>query len=738
MSGSFLLDWATLAASLFNMILLAWLGLTVLFTAERRTWGVWLAVEGLLMGAAFFVAHSAILARDSLVFGPGINFWWRAGWIPVVASPFAWYCLMLWYCGFFDNPRTPGSTEGINPLYRRQLVWSVFTVLFTLFLLGLLVVANPLPNFWKAAQLDLSGMPSLYGVPLLFAGFPVYILLCIGLALDALLRPAPSGRLMGDQARRRARPWLLVATFVLLAVCVVVGGVLFWLIYNAQLNSLLVTNVAWDTYLQLADSLFWFDLLLVSLIGLAILLMGQALVSYEVFTGKVLPRRGLFRQWRTVVILAAGVSAALSASLSLQLRPIYSVLLALLLMVTFYALAGWRAHLEREESMHRLRPFVSGPRLYERLLTTVEDIPAEADLAEPFEALCRDVLGVEQALLWHLGPLAALAGAPLCYPRTASINLPAIGDPVQLFATPGIICLPLQPARHAGFLWAVPLWSERGLAGVLLLGEKSGGGFFSLEEIEIARASAERIVDLRASLEMARRLMALQRQRLAQSQVLDRRARRVLHDDILPSLHTALLVLSAQSADAPNEATDLLAQAHRQISDLLREMPAATAPEVAQLGLAGALRSVLDNELRDAFDGVTWRVAPEAEERAAALPPLQAEVIFYAAREAMRNAAQHARPTNLSTPLRERNAAQHARPLSSSAALHLRVEVGWQAGLRLVVEDDGVGLSASRESAHAGGQGLALHSTLMAVIGGALALESAPGEYTRVVLSLPE
>ena len=35
------------------------------------------------------------------------------------------------------------------------------------------------------------------------------------------------------------------------------------------------------------------------------------------------------------------------------------------------------------------------------------------------------------------------------------------------------------------------------------------------------------------------------------------------------------------------------------------------------------------------------------------------------------------------------------------------------------------------------GQGLALHSTLLAVVGGTLSVESEPGRYTRVLLCLP-
>ena len=746
MSGNFLLDWASMAFSLFNTILLIWLGLTVLLNAERRTWGVWLAAEGLLMGAAFFISHSAILGQNpyslvstSRAWPSQIEVWWHAGWGLVIASPFAWYVLMLWYTGFWDGPA--GARSAASALYRRQLPWFVLSVLLTLFMLGLLIFANPLPDIVHAVQLDLSGVPALGGIPLLILAFPIYILLCIFLSLDALLRPAPSGRLMGDLARRRARPWLLGSTFVLLAVSLLVGWVLFWLVAYARARPIQLID-----YVRLATTLAWFDLALAGLLAVTILLLGQAIVSYEVFTGKVLPRRGFLRQWRNIVILASGASTLAAWSLTSQLHPIYTLLLALLLMTVFYALSSWRSYEEHEQSIRRLRPFTAGPRLYETLLAPAgpqERSPGaalpEADLNAPFSALCADVLGVRQALLVPSGSLAALAGAPLRFPKSVEANPedPA-GSPafpvaglLAGFTSPHTLAQPLDPARYQGMAWAVPLWSERGLIGLLLLSEKSDGGFFSQEEIEIARASGERLVDIQASTEMARRLMALQRQRLAEGQVLDRRGRRMLHDEALPRLHTALLALSSlppekqpDGQDARREAIDLLVEVHRQISDLLRQIPAATAPELARLGLAGALQQVLENELKDAFDEVSWQVTPAAAERLPGLPALSAEVIFYAAREAMRNAALHARPV--------------ASP-ASSTPLHLRVSLDWLGGLRLSIEDDGVGLGSNSAPARAGsGQGLALHSTLMAVIGGSLALESVPGEYTRVVLSLPE
>ena len=104
MSGDFLLDWAVLAVSLFNTILLFWLGLTVLLNAERRTWGLWLAGGGLLVGGVFFLVHTAILGHGLNFFSPEVNLLWRFGWFPVVVLPFSWYLINLWYAGFFDRP----------------------------------------------------------------------------------------------------------------------------------------------------------------------------------------------------------------------------------------------------------------------------------------------------------------------------------------------------------------------------------------------------------------------------------------------------------------------------------------------------------------------------------------------------------------------------------------------------------------------------------------------------------
>jgi signal transduction histidine kinase len=98
--------------------------------------------------------------------------------------------------------------------------------------------------------------------------------------------------------------------------------------------------------------------------------------------------------------------------------------------------------------------------------------------------------------------------------------------------------------------------------------------------------------------------------------------------------------------------------------------------------------------------------------------PLTAGVLFYAACEIIRNAARYGRPAD--------------RPLN------LRIGIEWQDGAEIAIEDDGVGLEGGRTSDEGSGQGLALHSTMLAVIGGTLTVESVPNAYTRVTLRLPQ
>ncbi|MEZ4861971.1 MAG: hypothetical protein R3C14_11705 [Caldilineaceae bacterium] len=739
-TGNFFLDWALMSVSLINVILIGWLGLTVLLNAERRAWGVWLAGGGLLLGALFFVSHTAILGIGPEFTGRGLEWWWRAGWVPLVALPFFWYAIIAWYTGFLDtsHPHPPA----ISALRRQHQSWFLVTLFLCVALVGLLFLTSPLPTFSEAAHLNLSTPIQVGGLPLIFLIYPLYILLCIGLSLGALRSPMPSGRMMGDLARRRARPWLVAASSLMLVVSLLVGGLIVWAISMAQSRGLNYYNPT-----SVSGTVALWDLVIALLILGAVFMVGQAIVAYEIFTGKTLPRGELRRHWMNAVLLAFGFGALVSLAFALQLRPIYSLLMATVLMIFFYALLGWRSYARREEYMRQLRPFLGSQHLYERLLylpaddpknvhhnstagtiTEVEaavasQVPPTLDISALFQTLCSDVLNVRRAYLAPIGPLAPLVGPPLAFPPHAPLDMTTLPALTAHLQEPETICLPLDPAQHDGLLWATPLWSERGLIGIFLLGPKQNDGLYTHEEIELARASGERLIDTRASAELARSLMLLQRQRLMESQLLDRRTRRVLHDDTLPQLHTALITLGAEHSSATNEAiaatTALLMDVHRQISDLLREMPARSAPAVARMGLIGAIRHLLNDELPEAFDAVSWQIETKAELRLQELPQLTSEVLFYAAREAIRNAARYGRGGAGNRPL------------------HLQVWIRDEGALVIQICDDGVGIEPNNAQSVSSQQGLAIHSTMLAVVGGTLTIHSTPDEQTTVTLRLP-
>lgn len=708
MSDILPLDWAIMAISLFNTILLTWLGLTVVFNADRRDWGVWIATVGLLLGALFFVSHTAIagLGLNQLTWRNMI-FWWTAGLVPAIILPYAWYIIMLWYAGFWNVPR--------NRLYQRQRIWLTVTTGMLIFGLGALAIGvlllaipsrtlDPLRSFIRY---------SIAGIPFLAVGYSVYVLLCIGLSLDALRQPAASHRVMGLVARRRAQPWLSSASLALMVVTLLVTGVMLWIVQDSRQRTFL------EIYLEAQLTIAILDLLISSIIAVVIVLLGRAVVSYEVFTGKTLPRGGLRRQWRQAVLLAAGYGVVIGGTIAVQLRPLYSLLLTTMLMTFFFAMVSWRTFAERERYIAHLRPFVANNRLVEQLIAQSD--PQEVDFITPFYALCADVLGARVAYLAALGPMAPLVGPPISYPASAR-PLPSLANITERFTGAENEMISLDADEFGAAIWAIPLWSERGLSGVLLLGEKSDSGLYTQEEIEIARVISERLIDTHASAEMSRRLMEIQRQRLAQSQIIDQKTRRVLHDDILPDIQAALIALSGETASGngrTNRALTLMTEAHKQISDLLHDMPTTTAPEVARLGFVTAFQRIVENDFTTVIDEIRWEISSEAEAAAKTLPTLTAEVVFYAAREVVRNAAKHGR------------GGQGERPLTLTVTMHLQQTDQ----LAITITDDGVGMGNSETSGS--GQGLALHSTMMAVVGGSVVVDTAAHQFTRVTLNVP-
>jgi len=704
LSNYFFLNWVVLAISLFNTILLLWLGMTVLLNAERRTPGLWIAGSMLLLGGIFFLSHSAILGFAPAFLNRGVNFWWRLGWLPTVLLPLAWYVVMLWYAGFWSQPA--------SRLRQKHTTWLWLSVVFSIIVLGIFFFANPAPTLERIPGYQLEPTPSLGAVPLLIPVYLIYILLCISLSLDALRQPAQSERVMGDVARLRARPWLITAAVLMLLVCFLVGWAMFSILSSAQHS---------HRAPEINSSIAWFDLIIASLIGVTIIVVGQAIVSYEVFTGKALPRRGLARYWRRILILAAGYSCVISLGITLPLQPIFVALLGMLLMVVFYALLSWRSFEERERTIHGLRPFVASQRLFDQLASHADTPASRMEFHAPFYALCEQVLGAKTAYLVPMGAIAPLVGPALVYPPENSLTQAPGLELADRLSSEQTLCIAVDPQQCNGATWATALWNERGITGILLLGEKRDHSLYTQEEIEIAQATGERLLDALASAELARRLVDLQRHRLAETQVLDFQTRRILHDEILPELHTAMIKLGNPESDQHSihqPVLDTLSSLHRQIANLLQGMPASSLPKLQDLDVIGGLKHLVNTEYQRSFDQVEWQIQPDVHEHITKLPSFVVEVLFYAAREAIRNAARYARPQSETQPL------------------HLLISINFQDRLTLTVQDNGAGIAPKAASKDSSGQGLALHNALLAVIGGSMEVQSEPGMFTRVVITV--
>jgi signal transduction histidine kinase len=694
-----------LTLSLFNALLLLWLGLTVLLNSERRTWGVMLVGCGLLVGGVFFISHAPLVQQSALANRPDFTMWWRLGWTGLIFAPFAWYIGMLWHAGYWQE-----RASAIRTRHRPLLV---VAALLAISMAVVFVISNPIPS-----RIQLSGMyfvtdPALFGIPLLALLYPVYVLACVVFSLGALLRPGPASRAMSAPARLRARPWLVSASLALLLVSILMIDAMVFLVLYGGGHSIMIMED------QPVIEAHWLDLAVSLPITAAIVLLGQAIVAYEIFTGRTLPRRGLQRQWHAALVVATGYSIIVGASLAIDMNPIYTVLLATVCVAVTYALFGWRSFADRQRHMDQLRSLVSSEHVYDAVLRTEGDETPQ--VAGPFTTFCRDVLGVQSAILVPSGVLSSFVERPIAYPTGAAFTVD-VDDILAKCTSPEVMSVSLDPDRSDGATWAVPLWSARGLTGLLVLGPKAEGGLYSHEDIETARASGERLLDTVAVVNLAQRLMALQRQRFVETQVLDQQSRRTLHDDILPSLHAAILQLSSAPVEAENtaEALKQLAEVHRRASELLREMPAGRASRVEELGLLGALRDMVETEFSHDFDEVAWIVDPRAEERARSLPALTGDVVYYAAKEVIRNSARHGRGDERDRPLR------------------LEVGAAWSEGLDLHISDNGVGVAAATDEQIGAGQGLALHSAMLAVIGGSLLKESKPDAGAAVTLFLPE
>ena len=216
----------------------------------------------------------------------------------------------------------------------------------------------------------------------------------------------------------------------------------------------------------------------------------------------------------------------------------------------------------------------------------------------------------------------------------------------------------------------------------------------------------------RAEEELARRTLQLEAlsRRLIEAQEAERRAvARELHDDFGQVLTALKLNLQAQGrGDA--ESIALVDGAIARMRELAQDL---RPPLLDELGLEASLRWYVEREAKRAGLASRLALAPLAQR-----PPAAVETTcFRVAQEALTNVIRHAQA--------------HVVDVELSAA---------SGTLQLVVHDDGRGFDVSaarKRAAHGGSQGLLSMQERVALAGGDLEIDSAPGRGTTVRARLP-
>ena len=216
----------------------------------------------------------------------------------------------------------------------------------------------------------------------------------------------------------------------------------------------------------------------------------------------------------------------------------------------------------------------------------------------------------------------------------------------------------------------------------------------------------------RAEEELARRTQQLEAlsRRLIEAQEAERRAvARELHDDFGQVLTALKLNLQAQGrGDA--ESIALVDGAIARMRELAQDL---RPPLLDELGLEASLRWYVEREAKRAGLASRLTLAPLAQR-----PPAAVETTcFRVAQEALTNVIRHAQAHTVDVELSQAGGA-----------------------LQLIVRDDGRGFdvpAARKRAAHGGSQGLLSMQERVALAGGDLEIDSAPGRGTIVRARLP-
>ncbi len=780
-----------LALSIFNLVAFLWLAFTVWLNGDRKAGIARLGVVGLGLSALFFFIHALLISGSSAQVNALVSqdFLWHLIWLPSLGVPYIWFAIGLYYAALINQKwrrRRPyllavGALLGATVLVCLLLNPSTFTYAGAL----QLVVYNDALNDIRNGVFSPPVLLSLL--------FLCYVTFCaiapwftIGRISRLLLafwhflnRQAPRARglrralidAFWDDPRDKeqldephlswhlARPGLLLAAVLMVLLTTTLGVLVIQNIVNwlQHPSTTAVAEGPINVGPVSADSipmnLLILDLCATGAVALVILLIGYSIMRHGILIERSLSRRGFLEQWRGTVIVSAGVSVIIVLLVNLTHSSLGGLLIITTLATAAYALFTWSSYTAHDRYIALLGPFVRSTSLRHWLNTDLQK--TEQDLEDLFYHLCHNVLGVQCAYL------AVLAGSvrrrfsyrwPVSSLANGAVFSP-VGDKKLLekgeIEKKRLNGVSETPSRIQLFVnevpmicWVVPIYDERGLVATLYLGPRKDGAALTDEDMNLAHACGQRILDTLGDHEAMQAVAGLLRRRIVDVKLLGAQQRRVLHDEILPQMHLALLQLETlrshsangngakpsqadmdTSAQAVEETIALITDTHRRLAAMMRATAPSAPHRLEQDGMMSAIRTMLEQDFQYAFDEVEWCISDEAAASIdEVMPPAIAELVFAAVQEALRNAARHARGSD-----------EHRR-------LRLLFRASWNEAdrsLEVIVADDGVGISAASSATSGTGGGLLTHSALLAIAGGNLTIKSAPGEGVTVRILLP-
>src|SRR6266516_653183 len=563
---AYLLQTIVLALSIFNLVAFLWLAMTVWLNGDRKSGIARLGVVGLGLSALFFFIH-ALLISGPLTQSTGLvtpEFLWYLIWLPALGVPYIWFAIGLYYAALINQgwrKRRPyllalGGLFGCIVLLLLIINRSTFTYEGTL----RLIAYNDTLNDLGAGRFS-----PMVLIPVLFLCYVTFcaigpwftfgrisrllhVIWAYTLSVPERLKKSHSS---ADNQRKApslrqalldafwddptdvelleepylswhlARPGLLLAALLMAALTTTLGilviqSIINWVQYGQHYIVSSPPGVSIPPGTSLVDvfpiNLIILDLSATGAVALVILLIGYSIVRHGILIERSLARRGFFEQWRGIVIVATAVAIFIALLVTFTHSNLGGLLLITSLAAVTYALFTWSSHTAHDRYIALLGPFVRSTSLRHWLNTDLQR--TEQDLETLFFHLCHDALAVQFAYLAvaagtlkrnfsYRWPLEAALGTKL-------IDLKKRGNIDAEVPKRVQITLHGQPM----ICWVLPIYDERGLVAALYLGPREDGGAFTDEDMDLAQACGQRILDTLGDHEAMQAVAGLLRRRI--------------------------------------------------------------------------------------------------------------------------------------------------------------------------------------------------------------------------------